>query len=38
MKFDTFFHGLLRKRGIRGDPCFKSLAHAWFPLIGGYFV
>jgi hypothetical protein len=21
MKFDTFFHGLLRKRVIRGDPC-----------------
>jgi hypothetical protein len=23
MKFDTFFHSLLRKRVIRGDPCIR---------------
>jgi hypothetical protein len=36
MKFDTFFHGLLRKRVTRGDPCSnlykykKKLLQFWF--------
>jgi hypothetical protein len=25
MRFDTFFHGLLRKRVIRGDPCCRDI-------------
>jgi hypothetical protein len=35
MRFDTFFHGLLRKRVTRGDPWLYMMAHRLFNVARG---